>query len=152
MKLRKKYPYAHFGALVLMPVYLFIVVAHLFFVPRFQGNLNPGRELVFKRNTEFVYYLIRNDRSTFNENKPAKNFPKNKPVFLISLLININHLPVTDAGGSSAFQYLPHHHHSYLLNHVIRIWLPRYLALFKTGKSPITNYASLPLKRVELFY
>jgi hypothetical protein len=121
MRLKKTYPYVHFGASVLMPVYLFIVVAHLFFVPRFLGNLNPDRSPVLKRNTEFVYYLIRNDRSTFNENKPVKNFPKNKPAFLISLLINVNHLPVTEAGNASAFQFLPGYRHSYLLNHVIRI-------------------------------
>jgi len=121
MKLKKTYPYAHFGALVLMAVYLFIVVAHLFFVPGFQGNLNRDRGPVLKRNTEFVYYLIRNDRSTFNENKQAKNFPKNKPAFLISLLINVNHLTVTETANASAFQFLPYHQHSYLLNHVIRI-------------------------------
>jgi hypothetical protein len=121
MKLKKTYPFAHSGALVLMPVYLFIVVAHLFFVPGFQGNVNPDHRPVLKRNTEFVYYLIRNDRSTFNENKQAKNFPKNKPVFLISLLINVNHLPVTYTGNSTAFQFLPDYHHSYLSNRVIRI-------------------------------
>ncbi len=121
MKLKKTRPCVHFGALVLMPVYLFIVVAHLFFVPSFQGNLNPDHKPVLKRNTEFVYYLIRNDRSTFNENKQVKNFPKRKPIFLISTLIDVNHLPVTEAGNASAFQFLPDYHHSYLLNHVIRI-------------------------------
>jgi len=121
MRLKRTHPFTHFGALVLMPVYLFIVVAHLFFVPTFQGNVNPAHNTVLKRNTEFVYYLIRNDRSTINENKSAKNFPKNKPVFLISLLINVNHLPVTEAGNASTFQFLPNCHHSYLSNHVIRI-------------------------------
>jgi len=121
MKLKKKYPYARFGALVLMPVYLFIVAAHLFFVPGFQGNLNRDHSPVLKRNTEFVYYLIRNDRSTFNENKQAKNFPKNKPAFLRSLLTNVNHLTVTEVANASAFQFLAFHQHSYLLNHVIRI-------------------------------
>jgi hypothetical protein len=121
MRLKKTHPYAHFGALVLMPVYLFIAAAHLFFVPKFQGGANYGHKPVFTKNTEAIYYLIRNDRSTFNENKQAKNFPKNKPVFLISTLINVNHLPVTEAGNASAFQFLSDYHHSYLLNHVIRI-------------------------------
>ncbi|HEY2583146.1 MAG TPA: hypothetical protein VGI43_15145, partial [Mucilaginibacter sp.] len=67
MKLKKIYPHAYFGAMVLMPLYLFIVVSHLFFVPRFQETSNAGTNSFFKKNTQYIYYLVRNDRSTFNE-------------------------------------------------------------------------------------
>jgi hypothetical protein len=121
MKLKKTYPYVHFGALVLMPVYLFIVVAHLFFTPKFQAGPNAGNGSVIRKNTEVIYYLIRNDRSTFNENKTAKIFAKGKSIFSILLLINVSSKRTTSAGNAQFFQFLPDHHHSYLSNRIMRI-------------------------------
>jgi hypothetical protein len=121
MKSKKTYPYVRFGALVLMPVYLFIVVAHLFFVPQFQTGHNYGRNSFFKKNTEFCYYLVRNDRSTFNENKTVKIFAKNKSPFFISLLINASPSLTVTIGGAHLSQFLPDYHHSYLSNLILRI-------------------------------
>jgi hypothetical protein len=120
MKLKKTYPFAHWGALILMPLYLFIVVAHLFFSPKFQGDFNAGRNPVFKKNTELIYYLIRNDRSTFNENKQAKTFAK-KSGFSTSSMICTNPLLSIGNFNKTYFQFFPDHHYSYLLNHIIRI-------------------------------
>lgn len=120
MRLKKTYPYAYFGALVLMPAYLFIVVSHLFFVPKFQVVPEPGTT-AFQKDTQFLYYLVRNDRSTFNENKTVKTFPKNRSVFFTSLLINTNPPRITAKYNLRLFQFLPDYHYSYLSNHILRI-------------------------------
>jgi hypothetical protein len=121
MKLKKAYPFAYFGALVLMPVYLFIAVTHLYFSPRFWGDLNNDLHTGFKKNTEVIYYLIRNDRSVLNESKPAKSFPKNKRAFVASLLNNVSRSPIKTGDSNGCFCLLPPKYHSYLSNHVIRI-------------------------------
>jgi len=120
MRLKKTYPYAYLGALVLMPVYLFIVVSHLFFVPKFQEVPKPGTSTL-QKDTLFLYYLVRNDRSTFNENKTVKTFPKNRSVFLTSMLINTTPSRITAKYHSYPFQFLPDYHYSYLSNQILRI-------------------------------
>jgi hypothetical protein len=121
MKLKKTYPYAYLGSLVLMPVYLFIVVSHLFFVPKFQESSNYGVRPCFKKDALYFYYLVRNDRSTFNENKPVKTFAKNKSIFFISLLTNTNSLSIAQKHNTNVFRFSPNHHYSYLVNHILRI-------------------------------
>jgi len=121
MKLKKPYSYIQFGALVLMAAYLLIVVSHLFFAPQFQTSGVAGRSPVVKKNTESLYYLIRNDRSTFSENKTAKTFPRKKSFFSISFLINQKTSPVAVTLSGHFSQFLPDYHHSYLSNRVMRI-------------------------------
>jgi hypothetical protein len=121
VKLKKAYPFARFGALVLMAVYLFIVAAHLFFVPNFRESYIAGHNPAFKKNTEVIYYLIRNDRSTFSENKTVKTFAKHISLFSASRLNSTNPLLANATGEACTFQFLPDHHYSYLSNHVIRI-------------------------------
>jgi hypothetical protein len=75
MKARRKYTFNYFAASVLMPCYLFIVVSHLFFLPRFQDN-GTDRRSSYKINTQTEYLLVRNDRSFYSENKNVKTFPK----------------------------------------------------------------------------
>jgi hypothetical protein len=121
VKLKKAHPFARFGALILMAAYLFIVSAHLFFAPNFREKPTVNYKAAFKRNTEAIYYLIRNDRSTFSENKTVKTFAKNISLFSVSLLDNTRLLLAKSTVGACSFQFLPDHHHSYLSNHVIRI-------------------------------
>ncbi len=118
MKLKKPYRHIRAGALVLMPVYLFIAAVHLFFVPKFQSALNTT---VLKKNTEAVYYLIRNDRSTFNENKQVKTVTKSKTVFSISHLTNADPMPATSVVNARYSQFLSHYTPVHLSNLILRI-------------------------------
>jgi hypothetical protein len=118
MKVKKPHRYIRAGALILMPVYLFIAAVHLFFVPKFLSALNTT---VLKKNTEAVYYLIRNDRSTFNENKQVKTVAKNKPVFSISLLTSANPMPATSAVNARCSQFIAHYPPALLSNCVLRL-------------------------------
>jgi hypothetical protein len=52
-----------------MPLYLFIVVANLFFAPNFNSATGPDYNPVLKRNTELIYNLFRTDRCPSNESK-----------------------------------------------------------------------------------
>jgi hypothetical protein len=121
MNPKKTYQHVHFGALLITSVYLFVVITHLFFVPNFQGSLDPVHHSIFKKNTKLLYYLVRNDRSTFSENKSVKIFPKNKSAYNNSLLVDEKLLLTNLSGYSHLFQFLPDHHHSYLSNRSIRI-------------------------------
>jgi len=121
MNLKKTYPHVHFGALLITAVYLCIVISHLFFAPKFVAVRDPGHNSAFKKNTELFYYLVRNDRSMFNESKPVKMFPKNIPVFFVSILTGAKSLPAILTGNTHLSQFLPDHHYSYLSNRIMRI-------------------------------
>jgi hypothetical protein len=118
MKLKNPNRRIRAGALVLMPVYLFIAAVHLFFVPRFQSAFNTT---VLKKNTEAVYYLIRNDRSTFNENKQVKTVTKSKQVSSISLLTNANPASAKSVVNASCSQFLSYYTPTHSSNYVLRI-------------------------------
>ena len=121
MRSKKAYSNVRFGTFFLMPSYLFIVVAHLFFAPNFHSGTTLGYNPVLKRNTELIYNLIRTDRCLSNESKTVKTFAKNLPPFSISLLIKSKPLLNTAMGNTGLYQFLPDHHSSYLSNRVIRI-------------------------------
>jgi hypothetical protein len=118
MKVKKPHRYIHAGALVLMPVYLFIAAVHLFFVPNFQSAFNNA---LVKKNAEAVYYLIRNDRSTFNENKQVKTITKSKPVFSISLLTGANPASATSVVNARCSQFIAYYPPALLSNCVLRL-------------------------------
>jgi hypothetical protein len=120
MKLKKTSHFVQFSTIGLMAVYLFIVVAHLFFTPNFHADPNFGNNPTLKRNTELFYNLIRTDRSVFDDSKTAKSFTKSYPGFS-AWLINTKPLLVAVRGNSHLSQFLPDHHHSYLSNRMIRI-------------------------------
>jgi hypothetical protein len=121
MNAKKKYSGVHFGAFLIMSVYLFIVIAHLFFAPNFRDVLNSNHDAILKQNTSFFYYLVRNDRSASGENKSVKIFPRNRLPYSISLLTNQNPLLTKVTDNANHFQFLPDRHHSYLPNRSIRI-------------------------------
>jgi hypothetical protein len=118
MKVKKPNRYIRAGALVLMPVYLFIAAVHLFFAPKFQSQFNTT---VLKKNTEAVYYLIRNDRSTYNENKQAKTTAKSKTVFSISLLTSANPAAAKSVVNACCSQFISHYPPALLSNCVLRL-------------------------------
>ena len=120
MKLKKTSYFVQFSTIGLVAVYLFIVVAHLFFTPNFHAGPDFGNNSILKRNTELIYNLIRTDRSVFDDSKTGKTFTKSYPGFS-AWLINIKPLFVAVHGNSHLSQFLPDHHHAYLSNRVIRI-------------------------------
>jgi hypothetical protein len=76
MSLVKKKLHLYIGAFVLMSCYLCIVITHLFFLPKFQQTNNSAGNPVFAKNTQMVYYLVRNDRSMSNGKPGIKISPK----------------------------------------------------------------------------
>lgn len=106
---------------MLTAVYLFIVVTHLFFAPLFSDGGNMNHNSVIKRNTEFIYNLIRTDRCLVNESKKAEITAKNHFSPFISLLLNTStcsHLKTTDYFNC---QFISDHHFTYLSNRVLRL-------------------------------
>jgi hypothetical protein len=122
MKLQKIYPHAYYVAIILVPLYLFIVLLHLFFIPSFQGTSNDGNNLVFKKNAQYLYYLIRNDRSTFKENSKVKaqsHIVKSSCFDSTAACLN-SHLNKLSLNPKLS-QFMANHHYSYLFNLVIMI-------------------------------
>jgi hypothetical protein len=115
----KTYHY-HFFAFSLTAVYLFIVITHLFFTPRFLSGYHPGHNPIVKRNTELIYNLTRTDRCTLDEAKIVKVAAKHHSAWLASYLY-AQRLPDVHAGIFQFFQFLPDHHSSYLSNRILRI-------------------------------
>jgi hypothetical protein len=117
----KKHPLAYALTLVLMPVYFFIVVLHLFVVPSFRENDTTAGKAAYKTNTQLAYYLVRNDRSTFSESKSAKTFQKKRTHQRVALISNIS--PLLNAVKYNSFisQFPPDHHHLWLANRILRI-------------------------------
>jgi hypothetical protein len=76
MKRGKGNRHLNVGAFLLMPCYLLIVVLHLFFIPKFQNEPATGSRTSFTKNTQTVYYLVRNDRSMWNDKLGIKISPK----------------------------------------------------------------------------
>jgi hypothetical protein len=104
-------------ATLVMGVYLFIVVAYLFFTPKFQyRHITTVR---VKTNTQLIYTLIRTNRCMVNENKltKAKLFI-NTPVLLPGSISKP--LPVR-IQNDLALNFLIDHHFAYLSNRVFRI-------------------------------
>ena len=110
-------PFA-FGCMV---VYFLIVTAHLFFVPKFQGNINNSYHSIVKKNIEFFYYLVRNDRSVFNENKQVKIFQKTLISPLVFQVAGREPFSAKVNNNAGRFKFIYDRHYSYLLNRAIRI-------------------------------
>jgi hypothetical protein len=121
MIFKKRYPCTYAMALVLMPVYLFIAALHLFFIPRFQESPGAADRIAYKTDTQLVYYLVRNDKSTLTESKNTKTIQKKKPHWGAAVLTNIS--PCLNALKYNSFiSQFPHdYHHSWLSNRVLRI-------------------------------
>jgi len=117
----KKHPIAFVTALVLMPVYLFIVVLHLFFVPGFRENRAITGKSAYKINTQLVYYLVRNDRSTFSESKNTKIVQKKKTHSGLIVLPYTSPVLNVIKHRSSYSQFPRDDHHSWLSNRILRI-------------------------------
>jgi len=121
MKGRKIHSCTYLGAVILMPLYLFIVAVHLFFIPQFQDGQNVRRSSFVKKETRSIYYLIRNDRSTYSENKHVKVTPKAHSFDSVAALAFSNLQPKNGKSNPYPYHFLPVHHHVWLSKHVLRI-------------------------------
>jgi len=120
MKLKKTFGFLRAGALALVPVYLFIVIANLFFLSQSAANTGINHTSLFRRKTENYINLHRIDKVVLNENKTI-NPIRNKSLSSISLFTKGDILPSKFAGSVHLSQFLADRHHSYLSNRVIKI-------------------------------
>ena len=114
--------WTYFGAALLMPLYLLIVTAHLFFTPKFQDGLKRYQSSFVKSDSQSIYYLIRNDRSTYSENKQLKVTPKAQSFDSVPALAFSNILHKSERVNPHPYKYLPIHRHVWLTKRVLRIW------------------------------
>jgi predicted PurR-regulated permease PerM len=121
MSFHKRCPFTYAMSLVLMPVYLFIVVLHFFFIPDFLENTITARKTIYKSNNQLVYYLIRNDRSVFNESKTVKTIQKKKSHQCATMLIDASTCETVLKYSSLIPQFSPNYHDAWLSNHILRI-------------------------------
>jgi len=119
MKPVKKY--FHFRAFILMAVYLFIVITHLFFSPQFQADAATGHKQTVKRNAELIYNLIKTDRGLFDESKKSELSATKHLISFTSLSIHRNPLLSAETYNYYNCSFKPNHHFSYLSNRVLRI-------------------------------
>ena len=122
MKTKRTHFGIRLGTFLLIPLYLLIVAAHLFFTPNFHSDARVRYNPAFTRNTELIYNLIRTDRCFANEGKKSEQSAKKalttlglhyatlKPVIVIRPVYYYNH------------PFLSDHHFTYLANRILRIW------------------------------
>jgi len=108
-----------FRTFVLMAVYLFIVVTHLFFVPHFRQDKNNNPAL--KKTTEFIFNLIRTDRCLINENKKSDPSAKLQLITSVSNSIRFDSVSFVKSNNTFTYQFASNRHFSYLSNRVLRI-------------------------------
>ena len=101
----------------IMPLYLFIVVAYLFFTPEFQYR-QPSGITKAKTNTQLIYTLIRTNRCMMNSSKQNR-LPANPPA-LHAAILNFGVNKKQDE-NDCACNFLINHHFAYLANRVLRI-------------------------------
>jgi hypothetical protein len=121
MKGRKTNIYSYLGAVILTPIYLVIVTAHLFFTPGFQNGTSDLESSSVKKETQSIYYLIRNDRSTYSENKNVKVTPRSQSFDAVRALAFSDFVPKAVKSPQHSHQVLPIHRHVYLSLRVLRI-------------------------------
>jgi hypothetical protein len=120
MKLKRTFGFLRAGALVLTPVYLFIVIAHLVLIPQSTATIGINHTSLFRRKTENYINLHGIDKVILNENN-ILNTIRNKSFSFILLLIRGQILPSKFVASDSFSQLLADRHHSYLSNRVIKI-------------------------------
>jgi hypothetical protein len=103
-----------------MVMYFFIVVAYLFFTPRFQYK-HPSGITKAKTNTQLIYTLIRTNRCMMSNNKLFKVLVKQHVAYASLLKFGINELPFSCVGNAVALTIPADHYPAYLSNRVLRI-------------------------------
>ncbi|HEY9002921.1 MAG TPA: hypothetical protein VIM89_16320 [Mucilaginibacter sp.] len=120
MKRGAQHRHFDFRTFSLVAVYLFIVVTHLFFAPHFhQGG--SDRNLALKKNTEYIFNLIRTDRCLINESKKSDQSGKQLLATFASNFIKFDQISFIKTDNYFAYQFRSNHHFSYLSNRVLRI-------------------------------
>ena len=120
MRRGARYRHFDFRAFLLVAVYLFIAVTHLFFAPRFHegdNNHNPA----LKKNTEFIFNLIRTDRCLINESKKSDQSAKLLLTTSVSNFIRFDRVFFTQTDNYFTSQFVSNQHFSWLSNRVLRI-------------------------------
>jgi hypothetical protein len=121
MSFNKKNPFANVMALVLTPVYIFIASFHIFFLPSFLETSAAIKIADYKTNTQSIYYLVRNDRSTFSQNKNTNIIQKKKALSSAAVFIDTRPSSTVVRYSSFVSKFRPDHHHSWLSNRIMRI-------------------------------
>jgi hypothetical protein len=114
-----RHRYFDFRTFSLVAVYLFIVVTHLFFAPHFhQGDT---RNLALKKNTEFIFNLIRTDRCLVNESKKSDQGAKLQLAVSNPNTANFSQTRFTKVADYYNSRFVSDYHFSWLSNRVLRI-------------------------------
>jgi hypothetical protein len=119
MKRGAQHRHFDFRTFILMTVYLFIVATHLFFVPDFLQDNKVSFTL--KRNSEFLFNLIRTNKCLINENKKSDQAAK----LLLSTSVLSNNIfglaSFIKFDNCFTHRFVSNHHFSYLSNRILRI-------------------------------
>ena len=102
-------------------VYAVIVVLHLFFIPDFLAGVKNNGSVNIQSNTKGIYYLLRNDRTTFTENKSNHNTPKSLVLFVFSLAAGLFALYQWPSKNRQPERVLAGKRYSYLTCRIMRI-------------------------------
>jgi hypothetical protein len=120
MRRGARYRHFNFRAFLLVAVYFFIVVTHLFFAPCFHEGEN-NQNLALKKNTEFIFNLIRTDRCLINESKKPDQSAKLLLTTSVSNFVKFDRLFFMQTDNYFTYQFVFDHHFSYLSNRALRI-------------------------------
>lgn len=119
MKPVTTYKPIHTFALVMMALYVFVFITHIFFLPNLNTNSSINHNCFLKRKTETYINLQRTDKTVINENLVRAG--KNNPGSFILLFTKAFVSSVKQVPASQLLQFIPDHHYVYLANRVIRI-------------------------------
>lgn len=120
MKRGAQHRHFDFRTISLVAVYFFIVVTHLFYAPNFHQDGND-RNQALKKNTEYIYNLIRTDRCLVNESKKSDQGGKQLLTTSASNFIKFARISFINTDKYFTYQFRSNHHFSYLSNRVLRI-------------------------------
>ncbi|MBS1522901.1 MAG: hypothetical protein JST50_18015 [Bacteroidetes bacterium] len=120
MKREVQHRHFDFRTISLVAVYLFIVVTHLFYAPNFHQDGND-RNLALKKNTEYLFNLIRTDRCLINESKKSDQSGKQLFAASVSNFVKFDQVSFMQSDNYFAYQFRSNHHFSYLSNRILRI-------------------------------
>lgn len=107
-------------AMLAMAMYLFIVVAYLFFVPAFQYKCIKDNSII-KTNTQLIYTLVRTNRGLTNGDTSTRIKVKQFIASDFLQRVTVSILTSLPFKNSYTLTFLPNHHFSYLYNCVLRV-------------------------------
>jgi hypothetical protein len=120
MNKQKSYTVKRIASLLVSAMYLFIVVAYLFFTPKFQYK-HPSGITKAKPNTQVIYNLIRTSRCMVGSNKPGRIMVKQHILHAVPLKANTSSPSLYYTSNTRAIGFVADHHSVYLANRVLRI-------------------------------